>query len=239
MGKILVALLISILLIPSLAQAATIKGTVYDLSLQKAEDVILEIDTIPNQQMVSKTGEYRFTVGNGQYTIMAKKLQAGRTTANSSEKITVDEDGEFNLDIILLPVLDDLGINSDTLTVQLEDKADYTFAIIGIFLMLIVLFAIFYIKKNKVPGKAQIGPKETEPEKQVGLKKETQVPDDLGKMLEIIKRDGGRVNQTDLRKELNLSEAKISLMITDLENRELVKRIKKGRGNIVVLNQYS
>ncbi|MHC1584962.1 MAG: helix-turn-helix transcriptional regulator, partial [Candidatus Syntropharchaeia archaeon] len=34
---------------------------------------------------------------------------------------------------------------------------------------------------------------------------------------------------------LSLSEAKISLMITDLENRGLVTKIKKGRGNVIIL----
>jgi len=36
---------------------------------------------------------------------------------------------------------------------------------------------------------------------------------------------------------MNLSEAKASLLVDDLENRGLVKRFKKGRGNVLVLKK--
>ena len=42
--------------------------------------------------------------------------------------------------------------------------------------------------------------------------------------------------QKDLRKQLMLSEAKVSLMISELESLNKLKRIKKGRANIIVLN---
>ena len=44
---------------------------------------------------------------------------------------------------------------------------------------------------------------------------------------------GGRTTQKEICKELPYSEAKISLMITELEQKQMVKRIKKGRGNII------
>jgi len=43
------------------------------------------------------------------------------------------------------------------------------------------------------------------------------------------------MTQIDLRGRLNCSEAKVSLMITDLEDRGLVRKVKKGRGNIILL----
>ena len=43
------------------------------------------------------------------------------------------------------------------------------------------------------------------------------------------------MTQKDLRARLNCSEAKVSLMITDLEDRGLVHKVKKGRGNIILL----
>jgi uncharacterized membrane protein len=56
-------------------------------------------------------------------------------------------------------------------------------------------------------------------------------------VLAFIKEEGGRVTQKDIRKKFPLSEAKISLVVTELESKELVKRIKKGRANIVVLQE--
>ncbi len=240
----LAILLIILLLvtIPSIAQAAVIRGSVYDLLLQKTKDVILEIDTTPNQQIVSKTGDYNFTVSNGQYTIAAKKLVGGRPVANSSEKITVNGDGEFNLDIIILPIVDDLGISNDDLVLQLEEKKNgsgFIFWVLGLLVLMVFLIFIF---ENRLKSKKinKIGKNEVVMDKKIIVEAKKpeagKLPQDLEKMLEVIRREGGRINQLDLRKEFNLSEAKISLMVADLESRGLVKKIKKGRGNIVILN---
>ena len=60
-------------------------------------------------------------------------------------------------------------------------------------------------------------------------------PEDLKEIIEILESLGGRMTQKDLRAKLNCSEAKVSLMITDLENRGLVHKVKKGRGNVILL----
>jgi uncharacterized membrane protein len=64
--------------------------------------------------------------------------------------------------------------------------------------------------------------------------KEVSVADDLQRILEFVEKEGGRTTQKDIRKNFPYSEAKISLMIDDLEAKGLLKRIKKGRGNIIV-----
>ncbi|PIU72321.1 hypothetical protein COS79_03525, partial [Candidatus Woesearchaeota archaeon CG06_land_8_20_14_3_00_33_13] len=56
-------------------------------------------------------------------------------------------------------------------------------------------------------------------------------------IIKIIKDNKGRVTQKEIRKQIPLSEAKISLMITELEDKGIVKRIKKGRGNIIILSK--
>jgi uncharacterized membrane protein len=64
---------------------------------------------------------------------------------------------------------------------------------------------------------------------------ESAIPSDLQEVLSIIREHEGRITQKDLRLRLNCSEAKASLMITDLEDRGLVKKVKKGRGNVIIL----
>jgi len=64
---------------------------------------------------------------------------------------------------------------------------------------------------------------------------ESEIPSDLQEVLSIIRGRDGRISQKDLRMRLNCSEAKASLMITDLEDRGLVKKVKKGRGNVIIL----
>ncbi len=66
---------------------------------------------------------------------------------------------------------------------------------------------------------------------------ESAIPSDLQEMLSIIRDQGGRITQKDLRLRLNCSEAKASLMITDLEDRGLVRKMKKGRGNVIILTE--
>ena len=56
------------------------------------------------------------------------------------------------------------------------------------------------------------------------------------KVLEIMANNDGRISQKELRKELlPLSEAKVSLIITELEHLGKIEKIKKGRGNVLIL----
>ena len=61
------------------------------------------------------------------------------------------------------------------------------------------------------------------------------LPSDLQEVISIIRGEGGRITQKELRARLRYSEAKVSLMITDLEDRRIVKKVKKGRGNVIIL----
>ena len=55
--------------------------------------------------------------------------------------------------------------------------------------------------------------------------------------MKVIVEEGGRTTQKDIRKRIPLSEAKVSLLISELESMGKIKKIKKGRGNIIVLNE--
>ncbi|MBW3003954.1 hypothetical protein KY337_05290, partial [Candidatus Woesearchaeota archaeon] len=62
-------------------------------------------------------------------------------------------------------------------------------------------------------------------------------PDDdiSANVLEFIKQREGRVTQKEIRKEFPSSEAKISLVLTELQQKGRIEKIKKGRGNIIIL----
>ena len=61
----------------------------------------------------------------------------------------------------------------------------------------------------------------------------TPIPDDLQEIIDIINANDGRITQKDLRSKLKYSEAKVSLMVSDLEQRGVIEKFKKGRGNII------
>lgn len=61
------------------------------------------------------------------------------------------------------------------------------------------------------------------------------MPADLQEILDIIRSQGGRMTQKDLRGKLKYSEGKVSLMLFDLEKRGLIQKFKRGRGNVILL----
>jgi uncharacterized membrane protein len=216
-------LILFLLILAETASAAIIHGSVYDISLDKVENVKLEIDTTPKQLYVSKDGDYEFNVPIGTYTIKATTLEA-----SASEEISVQDKGTYVLDLILFP-----GFDEETELIEESDElrpGEYpdgkpiaAYVIVGI-LVLVAIAAIVYLLKRKKPGKRE---KKKEPKA------------DLDKVVKIIKKEGGRATQKEIRKHFPLSEAKISLMITELEHKGIVKRIKKGRGNIIILEKSS
>ncbi|MDD3245943.1 MAG: hypothetical protein PHF18_03625 [Methanosarcina sp.] len=84
------------------------------------------------------------------------------------------------------------------------------------------------------PAQASEPTKIPEPETPV-IKKNYPLPADLEEIMDIIRGQGGRITQKDLRSKLKYSEGKVSLMLADLERRELIEKFKRGRGNVVIL----
>lgn len=66
-------------------------------------------------------------------------------------------------------------------------------------------------------------------------KKKLPLPSDLQEVMDIIRGQRGRITQKELCSRLKCSDAKVSLMLADLERRGFIEKFKKGRGNVVVL----
>lgn len=228
-------LLLFLLILAESVSAALIHGSVYDISLDKMVDVRLEIDTTPKQTYVSKDGDYEFSVPVGEYTIKASYYRGSFLEASVEEQVSVQDEGTYVLDLILFPNLDEesqLIDESDDIDpgVVLDEK-DYTLYFwIGAVILLLIIF--YLIKKRKKPVK-----KEEEKEEPEEAKEPKETKADLDKLIDIIKQEGGRATQKEIRKHFPLSEAKMSLMIAELEHKGVVKKIKKGRGNIIILNE--
>jgi uncharacterized membrane protein len=149
-------------------------------------------------------------------------------------------DDSKNLDLILFPPIDSEYeyFGDINLTRELDTKqADYTNYII-IFLVALIIISIIFIwtKKRKKAISKTDEPVSLPPEKsgEKEERKNIELPDDLKELYDIILKKGGRTTQKDLRKEVIYGEAKVSLMIADLEDRGLIKKIKKGRSNIII-----
>ncbi len=214
MKKSLYLLIFTIFLLTPLVQAANINGKIYDIDLNTARNTIIKIDTIPEQIFVSKDGTYSFTVPEGEYIIKASYKQDNKFHTIEQE-ITIKQDGNYILDLILLPSEQDIIDRGEDIKEYQSGVSIYWY--IGIILIIIAVTYIFYKRKpNKKPHI-----------------QEDELPK---KVLKFIKEQGGRTTQKDIRKRFPMSEAKISLVITELEHKKIIKKIKKGRGNVIILS---
>ena len=218
---------IVVIFVLGFVHAATISGVIYDLSLKKMNNARVEINTVPKQLMIAQNGTYSFNVPNGFYIIKAQLFQKTTLTASVEENITITQDGFYVLDLILFPEIEEGIENIDIEANDVVKENNYLVWII-IILLLIALIAGYYFVKAK-RKKAT-----TNSEKS---KIEESQDDELDTLIRIIKKEDGRTTQKEIRKQMPLSEAKISLMIAELEHKGVIEKIKKGRGNIIILKK--
>jgi uncharacterized membrane protein len=204
--------LILLLCVPFVS-AATLHGTVYDFDFDVVENTIIEVNSQPKQSMIAIDGTYSFELNPGEYTLEAKYIVGDSLISSVSEEINIVDEGDYVLDLILFPNLDDELVEDFEFD---EAETNNSLIYLAIFLIIIIIFFIFLKKK----------PKKRDLDK-----------DEAEDVLKFIKKEGGRTTQKEIRKNIGLGEAKVSLIITELEHKKKVKRIKKGRGNIIILNK--
>ncbi len=227
--KRLAILLFVLMILSSISYAATIQGKIYDFSLNEIKNLIVEIDSLPMQKIVSKDGSYSFNISQGKYNLTAKTI---KQITIAKESIEINKEGTYTIDLFVLPeisenedLLEDLNIEIES--INTEEEKNYLMLIASLILIAIVTISYyFYTKKSK-----------TNPPQSL-LQIDTTEPEDLPKrILDIIKKSDGRITQKELRKHFPLSEAKISLILTELETKSKIEKIKKGRGNIIILKK--
>lgn len=291
------------------SETATVHGIAYDWStFEPLDNAVIEVNSTPAQSMVAKYGVYSFELPNGTYLITAGYYQDNVLTYYGEEIATVTSEGNYVLDLLLLPSYSvsgttDASSSSDTNNAEETNSAPASNNMLaGTFLVGILLLAVlvyqFHEKSDgsgKKEKKAKASKKElpsyapesvmktvsstpattptlpdnppvtkvsaqedtedvandAEPESKVPETPEIKkvdppapkeekspsgpVPADLQEILDILKSQGGRMTQKDMRQRLKYSEGKVSLMLLDLEKRGKIKKFKKGRGNVLFL----
>ena len=189
--------LLSILLI-NITNAATIHGSIYDSSLIKIEGAVVEVNTEPKQRIVAFNGEYNFNVPKGNYKISAAYLGEDLVTLSGSEDIKVSYDGDFILDLFLLPDLSEISDINDDPTEIYEEDGTINYVLISVLSVIgfLVLFYLFFPKRFR---KIEMEFKDEE-EKDAKSPESTDIDDDAKKVIEVLKKEDGRMNQKDLRK---------------------------------------
>ncbi len=238
-----IAILIGFLFLLPETLAATLHGTLYDLDLSMVKSAVIEVNTSPLQRSVAANGTYSFTIPPGNYMILGFANKDGETL-QTNEVITVLADGDYTLDLFLLPQADlnvsDLeGLDGDLAALAgYNEEKNQTRTPIGVAILAICigLYLIWHNRKQKATP-SDVDTLEASPK--VGTR-DVGTPDVSGKdapevIIHLLTNAGGRLTQKDLRKHLPYSEAKVSLAIAELESKGKVQKIKKGRGNILIL----
>lgn len=232
--SLFVVFVLIILLVP-LVSAATLKGSIYGSNLELETDVLIEID---NQKYLSKDGSYTFELDVGDYVLTATK---GFVATSEDIKVT----GTNVFDVFLL---DDFTSEEDLwedteeqfFTEDVIEDSKYAIwrYILGGLILLALLIRLFWMRKkfgslSKFRRHHKAENRKTTAEHQEEIDNE---PGYLDRVIEIIKKNDGRIHQKTLRKEmLDISESKISLILTELEHKGKIERIKKGRGKVIIL----
>ncbi|MFH1064650.1 MAG: hypothetical protein V1729_06210 [Candidatus Woesearchaeota archaeon] len=249
----IVVLVVLLLAVP--AMAATLHGSIYDIELNELTDVIVEIDSEPMQRQVAKDGQYSFELNPGQYLLTANYTDTFSTYA-VEEDITIKEEGDYNYDLFMFPDLDvdyeeligTQGLDELSGTVFVDTRINWNLLLIIVVLAVIVVLVTAYFvighlkKREEVQELKEVDKLEAaikgEPVSEAKSKPLSVEPDQfMTDVLEVIRSEGGRTTQKEIRKHIPLSEAKISLIISELEHKKIVHKVKKGRGNIIILNK--
>ena len=227
--RLLILMGVMMMVLSAMAIAAEIHGSVYTPSLQKVRNVIVEIDSSPMQRLVSNTGEYSFKVSpEREYTITVWLKEE----IIAKEIVSVDEEGSFVVDMFVLPDFaeEDLILaeaDEPELDEGLFEGAGRSeWVLVGIIVLVVIGAGALLYKKNEKGATTLVREK---------IGGEEKVSPDVEGVLQVMKEQGGRITQKELRKHFPLSEAKVSLLLTELEAKGKIEKIKKGRGNIILL----
>jgi len=223
------------------AQAATLHGTIYEWSDfdKPLKDTIVEVNSTPGQYVVATTGTYSFNLSPGSYLIKAKYYRNNFLEYTAEEEIRIGSEGDFVHDLLLFPPTDSEYeyLGDINLTSGLDIKSEYNAYYYILVILILIAFAIviFYtFKKRKTISNEPISNEPATKLPENIVQKSEELPEDLRDIYDIIIKRGGRITQKELRKEIKYGEAKVSLMLDDLEERGLIKKIKKGRANIII-----
>lgn len=225
--------------------AVMVGGDAYSVDdLFPRPGVVLKFEGPTTYQAVLEEGNYSVELPPGEYTVTAYYYEESKLKYYFQEKMKVEGE-EINYDIMLFPpnefeqVVEFIGeadTGEEILEIPEPEPAEQKEAagiglewiLLPIALLVVAAYLLIFRKKgaSKAPEevkKVELPPKELDAEEK--------------KLLEILKSSEGMSTQKELRDIFKCTETKMSLLVSSLEARGLVKRIKRGRENIVKLKE--
>lgn len=244
MAKKWLLVILSLLALGSAVTATQISGKAFEwYSLEPLSKVIVDINSQPIQTQVTDETGYRFEVPAGStYEIRGRLFENNQLKYADTETVFVPQDGNFVVDLILFPVLDsneflfdeDVNLGLETENPPAAESFSGSLLLALVILALIIIWIVYHWHKKNSESFSNPIPKHSQ-QSSTDLTPQTEL--DRSEIVSLLRRTDGRLTQKEIRDKIDWSEAKVSLVLTELESLGKIKKFKKGRGNIVVLNE--
>ncbi len=212
---------------------ALVHGTVYSWeNLKPLPKAIVVVNSTPIQRVVTKNGSYSFNLPPGNYVIKAYYYQNGKLMLYDEDNITIKKNGSYIVDLILFPPLK-FNISQPNVEFEVPQKSsNNSIVVLAVSLAALTGAVLTGLYVARLKSRKEKKVENSQATFQTTLEN---LPEDLKEALKEIVNSGGRITQKELRSRLKYSEAKVSLIISDLERRGIVEKVKKGRGNVIFL----
>ena len=206
--------LIMLSLLAAVSCAAFIYGDIYDSNLERLNKTAIQVEGRFSYMLVTERGNYSLFLPDGDYKLSASAFDgAGEPAFYTEEQVSAGA-ADQRVDLVLKPVKRDASGN--IVYAALAALALGAFAL------------AFYLNhrragQNQEPEATEEAPKPIKAEPDEGMKS----------VLRALESQDGRATQKELKEALGFSDAKLSLILSELEHSGYVKKFKRGRGNIV------
>ncbi len=211
-------LLIIMVLLMSLriVYGAMLIGNIYDEYLYPIDRAVIKINTSPEQVIVVNNSGYNIDLNKGVYRVEIYLPTSNGLVLIHNETIIINDDSKYLHDFIM-----SIDIESNDIDELKEiEESNNKLMSIALIITIIILAGIgMWLLKKKSNENVEKKTKSNEKER----------------IIEILKRNDKRMTQKELAKELDVSKSKLSLILVEMEQEGLIKKYKKGRGNIIVL----
>jgi uncharacterized membrane protein len=245
MKRIFTIFFLFLFLFVPIVSGAQIYGSIYDQNLEAISDVVVQVNSTPQQRHISKYGGYSFNLEPGTYKIIATLTKNFVTKEIASENITISKDGTYIVDLFIYQ-----GINVTQEFTASESPwwmpvllVFGSLILVGILVLLVLLIRLLVLRKKANPSKDHVVASRTEDVDvsfNIELEHEESVIEDNSdplkkRILDLLAKNNGTLTQKEIRRKTNLSEAKISHTISELCVEGRIEKVRKGRSNVLVL----